>query len=189
MTRILTRRAFVVGAPLALAACSAEPVWAPDDVVRTKRYASNGPTKLTLYTVLNKGSGNGAHSALLVDASERVIFDPAGSFKAASVPERNDVLIGISPTVEQAYVSFHARSDYDMVIQEILVAPEVAEKALLLVKSNGAVPKAGCTRATSAIIAQLPGFEGVGRTWFPNNLSEAFGELPGVTTRVYTEND
>lgn len=189
MTENLTRRAFVIGAPLALAACSAEPVWAPDAEVQAVRYASAGPAKLTLFTVKNAGSGNGAHTALMVDASERVIFDPAGSFKAQGVPERNDVLFGITPTAEQAYRSFHARSAYDLVVQEILVPPAVAERALQLVKANGAVPKANCTRATSRIISQLPGFERIGATWFPNNLSDDFATLPGVTTTIYREQD
>lgn len=189
MTLLISRRAFVAGAPLALAACSAEPVWAPEAEVQAVRYASRGPATLTLFTVKNVGSDNGAHTALMIDASERVIFDPAGSFKAQGVPERNDVLFGITPTAEKAYRSFHARSAYDLVIQTVTVPPSVAERALQLAKANGAVPKANCTRATSRIISQLPGFESIGRTWFPNNLSDAFGALPGVTTEIYREQD
>lgn len=189
MARLLTRRAFVVGAPLALAACSAEPIWAPDDAVQAARYSSGGPSALTLFTVKNTGSGNGAHTSLLVDASERVLFDPAGSFKANRVPERNDVLFGFSPAVETAYRSFHARTEFFLVIQKITVPPAVAEQALQLVKANGAVPKANCTRATSTIISQLSGFETIGTTWFPNNLSDAFANIPGVTTSELRELD
>ena len=189
MPDMMTRRAFVIGAPVALAACSAEPVWAPDTAVNAAVYRSGGPSALTLFTVKNTGSENGAHTALLVDASQRVLFDPAGSFKADAIPERNDVLFGFSPAAEQAYISYHARTDYFVVVQNVSVSPVVAEQALQLVMANGAVPKANCTRATSAILRQLSGFESIGSTWFPNNLSDAFATVPGVQTRNVREQD
>lgn len=189
MPTMLSRRAFVIGAPLALAACSADPVWAPDTAVNGATYRSGGPSTLTLFTVKNTGSGNGAHSALLIDASQRVLFDPAGSFQADAIPERNDVLFGFSPTAEQVYISYHARTDYYVVVQTTAVSSAVAEQALQLAQTNGAVAKANCTRATSAIIRQLPGFGSIGGSWFPNNLSDAFGQIPGVQTREVREQD
>jgi hypothetical protein len=183
------RRAFLAGAPLALAACSSEPIWAPDDVVNRAIYRTEGPRSLTLYTMKNVGSGSGAHTSLMVDASQRVLFDPAGSFHHPIIPERNDVLIGMSEALEQYYVSYHARETFYVVGQKVFVSPQVAEMALQLVMRNGAVAKANCTRATSAIVRQLPGFESVGGTWFPNSLEGYFAEIPGVITREYREND
>lgn len=189
MTTTLTRRAFVVGAPLALAACSSEPVWAPDAAVNAAAYRSSGPSALTLFTVKNTGSGNGAHSGLLIDATQRVLFDPAGSFKADSIPERNDVLFGFSPAAERAYTSFHARTEFYVVIQKIELPDAVAEQALRLAMANGAEPKAHCSRAISRILSQLPGFDTISSTWFPNNLSDDFGTIAGVTTREVREQD
>lgn len=185
----LTRRAFVVGAPLALAACSGEPVWAPDSAVNAATFRSDGPTALTLYTVLNTASDNGAHSALLIDASQRILFDPAGSFETNLTPERNDVLFGITPALEQSFISYHSRRLYYVVVQKVDVPPAVAEQAMRLALANGAVPKANCTRATSGILEQLPGFETINQTWFPNKLMERFATLPGVTSREVREQD
>ena len=185
----MQRRAFLAGAPLALAACSAEPVWAPDAAVNNAVYRTEGPRSLTLYTMKNVGSENGAHTALLVDASQRVLFDPAGSFHHPIIPERNDVLFGITPQLEQYYVSYHARETFFVVGQKLIVSPQVAEMALRLVMRHGAVAKANCTRATSSIVRQLPGFENVGGTWFPNTLEGYFAEIPGVITREYRETD
>lgn len=189
MPSTFTRRAFVVGAPLALVACSAESVWAPEAVLTAALHRSVGPSALTLFTVKNTRTGNGAHTALLVDASQRVLFDPAGSFHAAVIPERNDVLFGFSPQAEQAYISYHSRTDYFVIVQYVAVPAEVAETALRLTIANGAVPKVNCARATSAILGQLPEFTNISRTWFPNNLSDAFGQLPGVQTREVREQD
>ena len=179
----------MIGLPLALSACAVEEIWAPDDVVARATYRGTGPKHLTLYTMLNVGSDNGAHSSLLIDASHRVMFDPAGSFKTPYLPERNDVLIGVSPRLEQYYLSYHARATYYVVGQRIEVAPEVAERALILAFANGAVPQAGCARHTSRLLRQLPGFEGIKQTMFPDKLMENFGRLPGVETREYREND
>jgi len=33
----------------------------------------------------------------------------------------------------------------------------------------------------------VPGFESLPSTWFPVKLGDAFGQLPGVTTRIVTE--
>ena len=65
---------------LGLAACGAEPKWAPEEQVQAARFVAGPPTYVTLYTVVNKSTGSGAHSAILVNGSERVIFDPAGTW-------------------------------------------------------------------------------------------------------------
>lgn len=186
----MDRRAFIIGAPLVLAGCgSGVSVWAPDDVVNAAAFRTRGPRSLTLYTMRNNGSNNGAHSALLVDASQRVMFDPAGSFANPAIPERNDVLFGITPQIEDFYVSYHARETFHVVGQKVTVPDAVAEKALRLVLANGPVSQMNCTRATSTILGQLQGFESIGTTYFPGNLSDAFGKLDGVIETVYREDD
>lgn len=173
-----------------LAGCgNGDPVWAPDDVVNAAVYRGTGARSLTLYTMRNVVSGNGAHSSLLVDASQRVMFDPAGTFANPSIPERNDVLFGMSPRVEAYYVSYHARASYYVEGQRIVVSEAVAEQALRLVMAYGAVPSAGCARAVSAVLRQLPGFESIGTTYFPNNLRDDLDKLPNVVLTEYREDD
>jgi predicted small lipoprotein YifL len=72
---------------VSLAACGAEPIWAPDDAVATARYEHPGPTSITLYTVLSTRSGAGAHAGLLINGSQRVLFDPAGTWRHPRLPE------------------------------------------------------------------------------------------------------
>lgn len=185
----MDRRSFLIGLPLALSACSAQEVWAPDDVVSRAAYSKPGPNYLTLYTMKNVGSDNGAHSSLLINASQRVMFDPAGSFEQEQMPERNDVLFGVTPRLEEYYVSFHARVTYYVVGQKVEVAPDVAERALNLALVSGPVPQANCARFTSRLLRQLPGFEGIRQTWDPNRIEEDFAELAGVETQTYRESD
>jgi hypothetical protein len=174
---------------LGLAACGAKSTWAPEEQVQAARFVAGPPTYITLYTVVNKSSGSGAHSAILVNASERVIFDPAGSWSHPRVPERNDVHFGMTDKAIAFYIDYHARKTYDVVEQRIEVSPEVAELVLRRVKDYGAVPKSQCTVATSSVLSEVPGFETLPSTWFPKPLSKAFGDLPGVTTRIITDDD
>jgi hypothetical protein len=186
----LHRRTFILGAPLALAACGGgDPIWAPDDVVNAKIYRGTGQKSITLYTMINIWSGNGAHSSLLIDASQRVMFDPAGSFKHETIPGRNDVLFGISPRVEEFYVSYHARQTYYVEGQRILVSDEIAERALQLVMANGAVPKSACALAVSKVLRDIPGFENIRRTISPTRIRDDFAKIPGVVTTIYREDD
>lgn len=185
----MQRRFFIFGLPLAAAGCGAQSVWAPDDIVQNAIYQHSGPPMLSLFTVLNTPSESGAHTGLMVNASQRVIFDPAGSFAHSSFAERNDVIFGITPQIEEFYISYHARISYYVVRQDLVVSPAMAEQALHLVMSNGAVPKAACTRSTAAILAQLPGMGHIRRSLFPDKLMRQFGALPGVVTREYHETD
>lgn len=187
----MQRRRFILTAPLALAACgvSREEILAPQADIDRVAYVHPGPKRLTLMTMKNVGSDNGAHTGLLINASQRVLWDPAGTFGHSSIPERNDVHFGITPRIEQFYISFHSRETYYTLIQEIDVAPEVAEMAMRLAIANGPTPKAACTTHTTRMLKQLPGFEGIRQSFFPGNLSDQFAQLPGVRSRIYREND
>ncbi|MDU8913471.1 hypothetical protein [Aestuariicoccus sp. MJ-SS9] len=152
-------------------------------------YRHPGPPRLTLFTMVNNRSGSGAHTSLMINGSQRVIFDPAGSLRLRSIPERHDVLYGVTPVVADFYARAHARETYHVVIQEIEVSAAVAERALKLAQANGPVAQAQCAVSTAGLLKQLPGFEAIDPTWFPTKLADQFGALPGVTTERLYEND
>lgn len=151
-------------------------------------YRAQG-SSLTLITVVNNRTGGGGHTALMVNGSQQVIFDPAGSFRDERIIERGDVLYAMSPKWVRAYKSSHARSTYHVMTQEIDVTPAQAERALQLVRSNGAVPGAFCANATSGILRQIGGFDNIKQTFYPVNLSDQFATIPGVRTERHYEDD
>ena len=185
----MKRLFFALFAPLFLSACGAEPIWAPDEAVAEARYEHVGPTSVTLYTVMSTRSGAGAHAGLLINGSERVLFDPAGTWRHPKLPERNDVHFGITPKMVDFYIDYHARETYDVVEQTIMVSPEVADLIMARAKAYGAVPKANCTIAISRVLDGVPGFEILPMTWFPKRMMEGFADLPGVQTRRITDDD
>ncbi|WP_210877406.1 hypothetical protein [Roseovarius autotrophicus] len=178
-----------LGVVLMLAGCAAESVWSTDDEVARAAYRHDGPPRLTLYTMINNRTGSGAHSALMINGAQRVMFDPAGSFNSLrTLPERNDVLYGITPHVADVYTRYHARETFHVRIQRLDVTPEMADRAMALAKAAGPVPNAACSLATSRILAQL--FPGeVSTSWFPVKTADAFARILGVTEETLYEYD
>lgn len=170
--------------PLALAACGAESVWAPDEEVQRAAYRHDAPPSVTLITVISNRNNSGAHTALLVNGSQRVIFDPAGTFKHPHLPERNDVVYGITPAALDFYIDYHARETFHVVSQEVPVTPDVAEAALAAVQNYGAVPKAFCSSATANVLRATPGFQDAPNGFSPKALMQVVATKPGVKETV-----
>ena len=186
MKRLLTGLAVVA----LVAGCAADnSPDSPPEAVAAAAFRAGGPKTLTVFTMVNNRTGSGGHTALMVKASQTVIFDPAGSFRDPRVVERGDVLYGMSPNWVQSYKSAHARDTYHVVSQEIPVTAAQAEQALQLVASNGAVPGAYCANATTSIMAKVDGFQNIENTFYPLKFMEQVATLPGVKTTKLFEND
>ncbi len=186
----MNRLALILLATLALAGCSAEPIWAPDDAVTQAAYQHDGPSSITVYTIVKNSTGKGAHSGLMINGHQRVLFDPAGTFSVNLVPERNDVHYGITEQIRGFYELFHARESYHTVAQEVMVSPEVANLAIQKVEAYGAVSKMMCTVAVTDILSEIPGFEHIESSMYPERLREAIATKDGVTERsVYDWDD
>lgn len=184
------RNLFLCLALLVLTACgAAEPKWAPDADVARATYVHDGPPSITLFTVTSTTNGSGAHSGLLINGSQRVMFDPAGTWMHPGLPERNDVHFGLTPKMVNFYIDYHARETFDVHEQTVIVSPQVAEMVMQRAMAYGAVPKANCARSISSILSDVPGFESLPVTYFPNKLMRNFATLPGVTQRTITDTD
>lgn len=162
-----------------LQGCAGQRVWATDAEIQAARHVHGGAPELTLVTIMNYTTGRGDHTALFINADERVLFDPAGSWRLDSVPERNDVHFGVTAQVGASFYMTHTRATHYTVVQRLRVTPEVAAQAKALALQAGPVPPARCALSTSTILRQL-GFDGVRQGWYPHNLMADFDKLPGV---------
>jgi len=190
----LTRRALMgrfsaaLVLPTGLSACvPGEEVWAPEEEVARAIYRHDGPPSVTKFTMINNRSNEGAHSGLMVSGSQRLIFDPAGSFNHPQLPERNDVFFGINDAAYRFYIDYHARETYRVATNEVPVSAESAERALALVKEAGPVGPTRCNIAIVDVLRQLPEFEDLPRSWFPLNTMRYFESRPGVRTALHTD--
>jgi hypothetical protein len=173
----------------ALAGCAAEAPYASDAEIQAAAFVAEAPPSVTLFTVINNRSGGGAHSGLMVNGTQRVMFDPAGSWYHPRMPERNDVHFGMTDQMIAYYIDYHARETFRVVQQTVPVSPQVAQQVMANAMAYGAVPPAQCTRSISTVLSDVPGFEGLGGTWYPKRLMDDFAELPGVTQVVSTDSD
>ena len=168
----------------ALAGCGGGvAVYDPPAEVQARAWVEPGPPTITLLTAINRRTGDGGHSALMISGAQRVMFDPAGSWTNRTVPERGDVLYGITPTILEFYTDYHARPTYDMVLQSITVSPEMAARAIAAVEANGPVGKVRCGIAVSGILNEL-GFAQVAPRWRPDRIMDDFATIPGATREV-----
>jgi hypothetical protein len=176
----------LAAAAATLTACTVPNAGGADlDEVARAAYRHDGPPSITLYTMLSNRSGAGAHTSILVNGSQRVAFDPAGSFRHEKNVSRNDTVFGMTPYLVDQYTRFHARETYHVVIQTIEVPPEVAEQALKMVVNHPAVSRSYCAMSTSQLLAQLPGFEDVRPSFYPKKLMETFAAKGASFERLY----
>ncbi|TVP71295.1 MAG: hypothetical protein EA339_10480 [Rhodobacteraceae bacterium] len=157
-------------------------IWASDADIMAARHQHGGAPELTLVTIMHYGANRGDHTALFINGTERVVFDPAGSWFLDTIPERNDVHFGMTPAAGASFFISHVRPSHYAVVQRLLVTPEVAEQAKALALQAGPVPPARCAAATSRLLRQLPGFGQIGTTFFPHALMNSFAQMPGVQT-------
>ena len=64
-----------------ISGCAVDWVNSPSSLVKKVRYHHHGPPAITLFKMINNKTDAGAHRRLLINASQQVIFDPAGTLK------------------------------------------------------------------------------------------------------------
>lgn len=186
----MKRRAFLAASmPMALAACGAENIWASDESVRAARYTSAQPPSITLFTVIGIPRGEGGHSALMFNGSQRVIYDPAGSWQHPRIPERGDVLYGITDNYKNFYIDYHARETYWVAEDTIPVSREAADLGIRRAEQNGPANLSFCTYQSARVLAGVPGFESVPRGFAPMRLRAWFLRQPGVISKRHQDGD
>ena len=82
---------------------------------------------------------------------------------------------------------YHARETYHVILQELPVSAETAERALRMAVGYGAVPQSYCAQSTSTILQSL-GYDNIPTTFYPNKLRDAFASY-GPTTQELFEYD
>lgn len=177
----------LIGLFLFVAGC-AERVYAPDEAVAAARYESGQAPYVSLMTMVQKSNEKGAHSALLVNGSQVALYDPAGTFRHETLPERNDVFYGMTPRMVEVYEWYHARDTTYVVEQRLPVSREFADQVIARMEAQGPSPKLFCGVNTSEVLRSFERFSGIPRAYQPSKIMDAFGALPGVTERrVYQE--
>lgn len=152
-------------------------------------YVSSEPASITLLTMVNENGDFGEHSGLLINASQQVLYDPAGTFRHSTSPNARDVNYGMHPALVNYYVSYHARRGYYVVSQKLDVTPEMAELIFQRSIAQGETGKLRCAVSISSVLNDLPLFDDIPTTYYPGKIMDRFGEIEGVTTTFKYEDD
>ena len=135
------------------------------------------------------GSGSSAHAGLLINGSEQVLFDPAGTFTHPDLPRRGDVHYGMTPRFVDYYERYHARFDYFVEAQQVPVTRAEADQIIANAKAHGKSMKMTCALAMAEVLQPVPRFPDVPSSLFPEALRAYFAARPGVETSYVTESD
>lgn len=157
--------------------------------IQAAAYVSPLPSSITLMTMVNESGDFGEHSGILINASQQVLYDPAGTFRHSTSPNARDINYGMHPAMVEYYKSYHARRGYYVVAQEILVSPEIAEQVFQRAVAQGETAKLRCGIAVSSVLNSLPMFENIPTTYYPGKILDSFAEVPNVTTTYVYEDD
>lgn len=188
--RLLLRTLIAAVGLSMLAACAVE-VGASNTEISAVRHVSKERPYVAVVSMVNRGNNRAAHTALIINASQRVIYDPAGTFFYEDLAERGDIHYGATDVMVSYYERYHARLTYYVHVQTIPVTAQVAEAVLRRAQAQGPSPKMFCTVHTTAVLNDVPGFPGAPfrTSFFPETLRAQVAELPGVIDRYRFEED
>lgn len=182
------RAAILLGCLTLASACAVE-VGATKEHIAAAGFASDEPPYVEVVSMVDRQSARAAHSALIINASERVIYDPAGTFQHEDLVERGDIHYGATDRMVSYYERYHARFSHYVHVQRIPVTAQVAEAVLRRTQAQGPSPKMFCTYHTFGVLNDsLPGVD-LGRSFFPEALRRQVARMPGVIDRYRYEED
>jgi hypothetical protein len=183
------RVAIVLLLGLALAGCEVYQPASPE-AVAAARHVSDEPPSITLLSMVNARNGRSAHSALLINGSQVVLYDPAGTFTHPDLPRANDVHYGMSPRYVDYYERYHARFSHFVHRQTVPVSRAEADEAITRAEAEGKTLKMHCALAIAAVLQPLERFGHARASYFPEVLREDFARIDGVREGfVYGEDE
>lgn len=178
----------LVVSALALSGCEFYTPATPDEIARA-RYVSDAPPSITLMSMVNARSGKSAHAGLLINGSEQVLFDPAGTFTHPALPRAGDVHYGMTPRYVDYYERYHARFDYYVEAQQISVSRAEVDRILANAETHGKSMKMTCALVIAEILHPVPRFADAPSSVYPEALRAYFSAIPGVDIHYVTDSD
>jgi hypothetical protein len=175
-------------ATLLLAGCEVYQAASPEDIERA-RYVSDEPPSVTLISMVSNSTGRSAHSALLINGSERVLYDPAGTFQHPDLPRRGDIHYGITPRYLDYYERYHARFSHFVHTQTVQVSRATADQVLANAQAEGKTLKMLCAGSVTGALHPVEPFTHVRWTLSPEGVREDFAQIAGVVDDYVYEVD
>lgn len=185
---MISRPLIALLAASVLAGCEMYTPASPEAIVAA-RYESPEPPSVTLMSMVSQSSGSSEHAGLLINGSQQVLYDPAGTFSHPDLPRAGDMHYGMTPRFVDYYQRYHARFGYFVEISEVPVSRATADQLIANAQAEGQQMKMMCALAAADVLRGVPQFQDVTKSIFPDGLRRDFQQMPGVTTTYVYEND
>lgn len=160
----------------------------PGDISQAA-FSSTEPASITLISMVKTRDDRSAHSALLINGSQQVLYDPAGTFQHPDLPRSGDIHYGVTPRFLDYYERYHARFSHYVQSQRVEVDRDTANRILANAQAKGKSPKMLCAVAVADVVNSEDPFRSVNVTMFPEGLRRDFAEIPGVRDSFIYEYD
>jgi len=181
--------AILLGSSLFVAGCASNSGTAAVEEISAAQFSNPEPASISVITMVNSNSGFGEHSALLINGSQQVIYDPAGTFRHSQLPRRDDMVYGITPRFANYYNSYHARFGYHVQVQSMDISREQADQMIASAQARGHVGKLFCAAAISDVLNDYPQFSNIRDTFLPGGIMKRVAEIDAIDTLIIREDD
>lgn len=138
--------------------------------------------EIALITILHRPSGLGRHTALLINGSQRVLYDPASHWTLGHSVRRGDLRLGFGAAAWDDYLRRAAALEAGVVIQRLPVPRAVADRAIARAATRPVAAPGTCALAVAQLLRQVDGFDWVQPTLLPDGLAGQFARRPGIVT-------
>ncbi len=149
----------------------------------------NAPPSTTLVLAEHKGGSGAVHAALIVTGSERLIYDPSGSFTHPDTRRYGDVVYGASDDIVELFALHNADKNHDAVMRTIALQPEEAETMLDAARTHGGAMPGFCAKSVASVLRSVPRFASMRDTFWPSNVQQDFESIAPVAIRSVTDTD
>lgn len=187
MRRCLSRAVAALAVATLLSGCEVYRPADPEEIARA-RYVSPEPPSVTLFSMVDVASGRSAHSALLINGSQQVLYDPAGTFTHPDLPRAGDIHYGMTPRFVDYYERYHARFSHFVEVQKVEVDRATADAVLARAEAEGKTLKMLCAGSVTGALQGIPLRQGAPHA-VAGEHPQGFLPHPGVEDGYVYEND
>lgn len=154
----------------------------PPEIATRASYVHDGPPEIALITTIHKPTNFMWHSALLINADERVLFESGGFWDDPEDRRLNDVHYNLTDARLVDYAKHRGESpNWDYILHRVPVTAEVAQLAKERAITQTLVMAGFCALGVRDVLREVPGFEHMDIVVIPEDLVGYFAKMPGVT--------
>lgn len=172
---------------ISLSGCAGTLYSSPPDVAKRDRHSPEAAPEIALVTVMHKPTRFMWHSALLITADERILYESGGYWIDPENRRLGDVHYNMNDARLRDYVARRGNPKvWEITLHRVAVPKEVAQEAKHRAETNQLVLGGFCAVGVAELLKGLPGFDHIGPVLLPHDLVPRFAEIPGVRLEVLT---